>query len=298
MERFQHTIRHEMCAKGIGLHSGKEVNMKIKPAPVNSGVVFIRVDLFPHVTIKLSPEAIVDTKLCTALVKNSVKISTVEHVLSALAANEIDNIQIELSGAELPIMDGSASPFSFLFDAAGRVAQKKLRQYRRILKPIKVQDGDKTAEFLPTEQDEFQLDFSIDFDHPVIAKTPCEISYVLDAKTYSKEIGRARSFGFKKDLDMLRERNLALGASLENVIGIDDANVMNPEGLRYDDEFVRHKLLDAIGDLYAGGPILGRFKGHKSGHGLNNQLLRELIKDSDAFEWVTLEASEESEISQ
>jgi UDP-3-O-[3-hydroxymyristoyl] N-acetylglucosamine deacetylase len=284
-----------MCAKGIGLHSGKEVSMMIKPAPVNSGVVFIRVDLFPHVTIKLSPESIEDTKLCTALVKNNVKIATVEHVLSALSASEIDNIQIELSGAELPIMDGSSSPFSFLLDAAGRVTQKKLRQYKRILKPIKVQDGDKIAEFFPTDNDEFQLDFSIEFDHPVIIKTPCEISYVLDSKTYSKEIGRARSFGFKKDLDMLREKNLALGASLENVIGIDDLSVMNPEGLRYDDEFVRHKLLDAIGDLYAAGPILGRFRGHKSGHGLNNQLLRELMKDPDAFEIVTLDAPENSD---
>ena len=291
MERFQHTIRHTMCAKGIGLHSGTEINMKINPAPVNSGVVFVRVDLSPKVSIKLSPESIVDTKLCTALVKNKVKISTVEHLLSALAANEIDNIEIELSGAELPIMDGSSSPFSFLLEAAGRVSQKKLRQYKRILKPVKVQDGDKTAEFYPIEEDEFQLKFSIDFDHPVIAKTPSEISYVLDAKTYSKEIGRARSFGFKKDLDHLHAHNLALGANLNNVIGLDDTSVMNPEGLRYEDEFVRHKLLDAIGDLYAAGPILGGFRGHKSGHELNNRLLRELLKSPDAFEVVTLEES-------
>jgi UDP-3-O-[3-hydroxymyristoyl] N-acetylglucosamine deacetylase len=278
-----------MCAKGIGLHSGTEINMKIKPAPVNTGVVFIRVDLSPHVSIKLSPESIVDTKLCTALIKNNVKISTIEHVLSALAATEIDNIEIELSGAELPIMDGSSSPFSFLLDAAGRVSQKKLRKYKRILKPVRVQDGDKTAEFYPRDMDEFQLDFSIDFDHPVIAKTPSEISYVLDAKTYSKEIGRARSFGFKKDLETLRSHNLALGASLENVIGIDDTSVMNPEGLRYEDEFVRHKLLDAIGDLYAAGPILGGFRGHKSGHELNNRLLRELLKTPDAYEIVAVE---------
>jgi UDP-3-O-[3-hydroxymyristoyl] N-acetylglucosamine deacetylase len=289
VERFQHTIRHTMCAKGIGLHSGTEINMKIKPAPANTGVVFIRADLSPQVSIKLSPESIIDTKLCTALVKNNVKISTIEHVLSALAASEIDNIEIELSGAELPIMDGSSSPFSFLLDAAGRVSQKKLRQYKRILKPVKVQDGDKIAEFYPTDLDEFQLDFSIDFDHPVIADTPSEITYVLDSKTYSKEIGRARSFGFKKDLDMLRAHNLALGANLENVIGIDDSSVMNPEGLRYEDEFVRHKLLDAIGDLYAAGPILGRFRGHKSGHELNNKLLRELLKTPEAFEVVTVE---------
>ena len=262
--------------------------MKLKPAPVNSGVVFTRVDLPHKVSIKVTPEAIEDTKLCTALVKNDVKVSTVEHFLSALSAHEIDNIEVELSAAELPIMDGSSSPFSFLLDAAGRETQKKLRRYLRILKPVKVHEGDKTAEFSPLDVDEFQFSFSIDFDHPVIAKTPCEINYVLNSKTYSKEISRARSFGFKKDLDYLRAHKLALGASLDNVIGLDDTSVMNTMGLRYEDEFVRHKLLDAIGDLYAAGPILGQFKGHKSGHELNNRLLRELLKNSNAFEVVTL----------
>jgi UDP-3-O-[3-hydroxymyristoyl] N-acetylglucosamine deacetylase len=292
VERFQHTIRHSMCAKGIGLHSGKEVTMKIKPAPVNSGVVFTRIDLPHEVSIKVTPEAIEESKLCTTLVKGQTKIATIEHFLSALAAHEIDNIEIELSAGELPIMDGSSSPFSFLLDAAGKETQKKKRRYLRILAPVKVQEGDKVAEFSPLSEDEFQLDFSIEFNHPVIADTPCEISYVLDSKTYSKEISRARSFGFKKDLDTLQAHQLALGASLDNVVGLDDSKVLNPSGLRYDDEFVRHKLLDAIGDLYAAGPILGQFRGHKSGHALNNRLLRELLKTPSAFEVVTLEDAE------
>lgn len=292
MERFQHTIRHSISAKGIGLHSGKEVSMTLNPAPANTGVEFRRMDLPRKPSIKLSAENIVETPLCTSLVKGDIKISTIEHLLSALSAYEIDNIEIELNAAELPIMDGSSAPFCFLLESAGRAVQKKARLYKRILAPISVKDGDKLASFSPGDEEEFHMEFSIDFDHPVIAKTPSKVRYILDAKTYSKEISRARSFGFSKDLEALHQKHLALGASLDNVIGVGETSVLNPGGLRYEDEFVRHKLLDAVGDLYAIGPIIGRFKGHKSGHGLNNQLLRKLLSTKDAYEVVTLDSLE------
>lgn len=290
MERYQHTIRHAICAKGIGLHSGEDVVMVLKPAKPNTGIVFKRTDLRPAVSIKLVPGCIQDTQLCSALVEGSAKVSTVEHLLSAISAFEIDNILIELSAPEVPIMDGSSAPFCFLLDAAGRIKQEKLREYKRILKPIRVADGDKFAEFVPTTEDNFHLNFSIDFDDPVISATPSDVSYTLEPRTYSKEVARARSFGFKKDLDYLHANDLGLGASLDNVIGIDKDGVMNPAGLRYEDEFVRHKLLDAIGDLYAAGPIIGSFTGYKSGHALNNQLLRKMLAEKDCFETTTLDA--------
>ena len=284
----QRTLKNIIRATGVGLHTGKKIYLTLCPAPVETGIVFRRVDLDVPVEIKASPEYVGDTRLSTSLEKGDVKISTVEHLLSALAGMGIDNAYIDLSAPEVPIMDGSAGPFVFLIQSAGIEEQSKPKRFIRIKRKVKVQEDDKWAMFEPF--DGFKVNFTIDFDHP--AFTSREQNAVVDFSTTSfvKEISRARTFGFMKDVEILRERELALGGSLDNAVVVDDYRILNEDGLRYEDEFVKHKILDAIGDLYLlGHSLIGAFSGYKSGHALNNRLLCALMADESAWEEVTFE---------
>ncbi|WP_319379859.1 UDP-3-O-acyl-N-acetylglucosamine deacetylase, partial [Thiomicrorhabdus sp.] len=269
----QRTIANKIKAKGIGLHTGHEAVMTLVPAPEDTGIVFRRVDLDPVVEFKISPEIVGETTLCTTIVNQHdekvTKVVTIEHLMSALAGVGIDNIYIELTSDEVPIMDGSASHFIFLLQSAGIKIQKEPKKFIRILKPVKVENNKGgTAEFRP--YDGYRLDFSIQFEHPAFQETAENMVLEFSCTSYFKEVSRARTFGFMKDIEMLRARNLGLGASLKNAIGLDDKGVMNAEGLRDKDEFVRHKILDAVGDLYMiGHPIVGEFVAFKSGHALN-----------------------------
>ncbi|MGB1541157.1 MAG: UDP-3-O-acyl-N-acetylglucosamine deacetylase, partial [Cycloclasticus sp.] len=237
-----------------------------------------------------------DTQLSTTLIQGGVRVSTVEHLLSAIAGLGIDNIYIDLSAAEVPIMDGSAGPFVFLLQSAGIEEQNVAKRYIRIKKEVRVEDGDKWASFVPFEG--FKVGFSIEFDHPAFKSRTQEAVIDFSSTSFVKEISRARTFGFMKDIEMLRQRNLALGGSMDNAIVVDDFRVLNEDGLRYEDEFVKHKILDAIGDLYLlGHSLIGEFHGHKSGHELNNKLLRELLVQEDAWEEVTFEEDDEFPIS-
>lgn len=289
----QRTLANPIKAKGIGLHTGHESVMTLKPAPVNTGIVFRRVDCDPAVEFKITPDIVGETMLCTTIVRElpqgRFKIATIEHLMSALAGVGIDNVIIDITSDEVPIMDGSASHFIFLLQSAGVEMQDAPKQFIRILKPVRVEnDKGGWAEFHPYEG--FRLNFSIDFDHPAFSATAEKMTLEFSSTSYFKEVSRARTFGFMKDMEMLRQKNLALGASLDNAIGLDDQGVMNKEGLRNKDEFVRHKILDAVGDLYMiGHPIIGEFTAHKSGHALNNQLLRALQSQPDAYELVTFE---------
>lgn len=285
----QRTIKSNVSAVGVGLHKGEKVQVTLRPAPANTGIVFRRVDLDPIVDIKATPEAVGETTLCTCLVnEQQVKISTVEHLLSALAGLGIDNVIIEVDSPEIPIMDGSALPFVYLIQSVGIETLKAPKRFLRIIKPIRVEEDDKWAELLPYEG--FKVNFSIEFEHPVIATTCQKMSMDFSSCSYIKEISRARTFGFMKDIDFLRSHDLALGGSLENAIVLDEYRMLNQDELRYDDEFVKHKILDAIGDLYMGSvSILGEFNAFKSGHGVNNLLLREVFKQVDSWEWVTYE---------
>jgi UDP-3-O-[3-hydroxymyristoyl] N-acetylglucosamine deacetylase len=260
--------------------------MTLRPAAVNTGIVFRRVDLPQAVEIKACCELVGDTSLSTTLVRDGVRVSTVEHLLSALAGLGIDNAYIDLSSAEVPIMDGSAGPFVFLIQSAGIEEQDAAKRFIRIKKPITVRDGDKWARFDPF--DGFKVGFSIDFDHPIFTKKSSTAEIDFSTTSFVKEVSRARTFGFMRDIEMLRERNLVLGGSMDNAIVLDDYRVLNEDGLRYEDEFVKHKILDAIGDLYLlGHSLIGAFYGHKSGHHLNNRLLRTLLGDRSAWEEVT-----------
>ncbi len=284
---MQKTIKRPIHVQGIGLHSGKLVKMRALPAPAGAGIIFKRIDLENPVMIPVKIEAIEEALLCTKLSSaEGVTVSTIEHLLSALCALEIDNILFEIDADEIPIMDGSASSYIFLLQSAGITEQEENRRYLKIKNLVRIQEGDKYAELEPLAKG-FELKYSIDFPHPAISSTPQEIYFNFQPTTYIKEISRARTFGFIKDLEMLQANNLARGASLENAIGLTENNIMNAEGLRYKDEFVKHKLLDAIGDLYVAGPILGRFTGHKTSHSLNNKLLRKLFSDSENYEWVS-----------
>lgn len=288
----QCTLRNTIRATGVGLHSGEKVYLTLRPAPVNTGIVFRRVDLDPVAEIHACAENVHETTLSTTLSEGDAKVSTVEHLLSALAGLGIDNLFVEVSAPEVPIMDGSAGPFVFLIQSAGIQEQEAPKQFIRIKKKIEVSEDDKTASFEPF--DGFRVGFSIDFDHPVFRDQ--KQSAVIDFSTTSfvREVSRARTFGFMRDIEYLRSRNLALGGSMENAIVVDDYRILNEDGLRYEDEFVKHKVLDAIGDLYLlGKSLIGEFKGHKSGHGLNNKLLRELIRNPDAWEIVTFEGEKE-----
>lgn len=292
----QCTIKDSVSALGVGLHKGKKVRLTLRPAPANTGIIFRRVDLVPNVDIPATPEAVGETTLCTCLVnEQGVQISTVEHLLSAVSSLGIDNLIVEVDSSEIPIMDGSALPFVYLIQSVGITTLKAAKRFIKITKPIRIEEGDKWAELLPYEG--FKVNFSIEFNHPVISNTGQKMTMDLSSCTFIKEISRARTFGFMKDIEYLRSHNLALGGSLENAIVLDDYRMLNSTDLRYDDEFVKHKILDAIGDLYmCGHSILGELNAFKSGHALNNLLLREVFKQTDAWQWVTYEDERESPI--
>jgi UDP-3-O-[3-hydroxymyristoyl] N-acetylglucosamine deacetylase len=282
----QRTLKNVIRATGIGLHTGEKVYLTVRPAPVDTGIIFRRVDLDPVVEIPAAAENVGETTLSSTLVKDDVKVGTVEHFLSAMAGLGIDNAYVELSAPEVPIMDGSAGPFVFLLQSAGIQEQDALKKFIRIRKPVKVEDGDKSATFLPFEG--FKVSFEIEFDHPVFRGRTQTASIDFSSTSFVKEVARARTFGFMRDIEYLRSQNLALGGSVNNAIVVDEFRILNEDGLRYEDEFVKHKMLDAIGDLYLlGFSLIGEFVGHKSGHALNNQLLRQLMADRDAWEIVT-----------
>ena len=293
----QRTLKNVIRATGVGLHSGEKVFMTLRPAAVNTGIVFRRIDLPNPVEVKAQAHLVGQTQLCTVLVdQNDVKIKTTEHLLAALAGLGIDNAYIDLSSEEVPIMDGSAGPFVFLIQSAGIEEQNAAKRFIRITKTLQVTDGDKWARFEPF--DGFKIGFTIDFKHPAFKKSTANAEIDFSTTSFVKEISRARTFGFMKDIEYMRDRNLALGGSLDNAIVLDDYRVVNEEGLRYDDEFVKHKILDAVGDLYLmGHPIIGAYYAYKSGHGLNNQLLRALIADPSAWEEVVFEADANPPIS-
>ncbi|MDX9989333.1 MULTISPECIES: UDP-3-O-acyl-N-acetylglucosamine deacetylase [Thiothrix] len=283
----QRTIKQVVSTIGIGLHSGKKVSMALRPAASNTGIVFRRVDMTPPTLVELHPERVAETMLCTALVQNDAKVATVEHLLSALAALGIDNLYVDLDAPEIPIMDGSASPFLYLLQSAGIEELMSPKRFIRIKKPIEASRGDGWAKLLP--YDGFKASFEIDFNHPAVNSTAQYLEIDFSQQAYASEISRARTFGFMRDVEMLRSRNLGLGGSLENAIVLDDYRVLNHEGLRYGDEFIRHKILDAIGDLYTlGHGIIGYYQAHKSGHAINNLLVRALLQQQDAWEMVTM----------
>jgi UDP-3-O-[3-hydroxymyristoyl] N-acetylglucosamine deacetylase len=281
----QRTLKNVIRATGVGIHTGEKVYMTLRPAAPDTGIVFRRVDLPQPVEIKACCESVGDTSLSTTLVRDGVRVSTIEHLLSAMAGLGIDNAYVDLSAAEVPIMDGSAGPFVFLLQSAGIHEQEKAKRFIRIKKSITVREGDKWARFDPF--DGFKVGFSIDFDHPIFTNKSSTAEIDFSTTSFVKEVSRARTFGFMRDIEMLRERNLVLGGSMDNAIVLDDYRVLNEDGLRYEDEFVKHKILDAIGDLYLlGHSLVGAFYGHKSGHQLNNRLLRALLADASAWEEV------------
>ena len=291
----QRTLRNSIRATGVGLHSGKKVYLTLRPAAVNTGIVFRRVDLDPVVEIPATAENVGDTTLSTTLVKDGVRISTVEHLLSAMAGLGIDNAYVEMSAAEVPIMDGSAGPFVFLLQSAGIEEQSVAKKFIRIKREIRVEEGDKFASFLP--RNGFKVTFTIDFDHPVFRGRPACAEVDFCSTSFVREVSRARTFGFMHEMEHLRSKGLARGGSVDNAIVVDDYRILNEDGLRYEDEFVRHKVLDAIGDLYLlGNSLIGEFRAHKSGHALNNKLLRALMAQQDAWEVVTFEDTEKSPI--
>ena len=287
----QHTLKSIAHVTGVGLHSGEKVQLWLRPAAPDSGIVFHRVDLDPPVSIPASPEAVRETRLCTGLERDGVRIATVEHLMSALAGLGVDNVHIDVDGPEIPIMDGSAAPFVMMMLEAGLEAQPAPRRFLRVLKPVEVREGDKWVRLEPYLG--FRLEFSIAFEHPAIRASQTRAVVDLSEHAYPRFVARARTFGFVHEVELLREMGLAQGGSLDNAIVLDEYRILNPEGLRFPDEFVRHKILDAIGDLYlAGHPLLARYVAHKSGHALNNQLLRALMADRSAWELTTLERDE------
>ena len=292
----QRTLKNVIRATGVGLHTGEKVYLTLRPAAPDSGIIFRRVDLDEPVEIPAIPENVGDTTLSTTLIKDGVRISTVEHLLSAMAGLGIDNAYVDLNAAEVPIMDGSAGPFVFLIQSAGIEEQNAPKRFIRIKKQVRVEDGDKWVNFEPF--DGFKVAFTIDFDHPAF-KEGSQIAEVdFSTTSFVREVSRARTFGFMNQIEQLRANNLALGGSLDNAVVVDDYRVLNEDGLRYVDEFVKHKILDSIGDLYLlGHSLIGAFSGHKSGHALNNQLLRALLAEEDAWEEVIFEDESTAPIS-
>lgn len=288
----QRTLKTSITETGIGLHKGRKVTMTLKPAPVDTGVVFRRIDVNPPADIHANARDVGDTMLCTCITNaDGHSIHTVEHLASALSGLGIDNIIVEVDSHELPILDGSASPFIFLLQSAGIVEQSKPKKFIKVTKTIRVEDGDKWAEFRPF--DGFKVDFSIDFDHPAIAQTRqhCVLDFSKDS--YVDEVSRARTFGFMKDLELMNSMNLALGGSMDNAVALDEFRVLNAEGLRYSDEFLKHKILDAIGDLFLGGHnLIGELVAYKTGHGLNNKLLNAILDDTSAWEYVEFDSED------
>lgn len=291
----QRTLKNMIRATGVGLHTGTKVYMTLRPAAADTGIVFRRTDLTPQVEIKGEPYSVGDTRLSSCLEKNDARVFTVEHLMSALAGLGIDNAYVDLSAPEVPIMDGSAGPFVFLLQSAGIEEQNAPKQFVRILKPVEVMEGDKWVRFEPYSG--FKLTMGIDFAHPVFDKVRQSVTVDFSTTSYIKEVSRARTFGFMQDVETLRAQGLALGGSLDNAIVMDEYRVLNTDGLRYEDEFVKHKVLDAIGDLYLlGHPLIGAFSGHKSGHALNNRLLRRLLEDKPSWEFVSFERDEDAPV--
>ncbi len=291
----QRTLKGLIHSTGIGLHSGKKVHLTLRPAPVNTGIVFRRVDMVNHPHVEACPTCVGDTRLSTTLMKDGATISTIEHLMSALYGLGVDNAYVDLDAPEIPIMDGSASTFVFMLKSAGLIEQHAAKRYIRITQPIEVESGDKRASLKPYNG--FKLSFEIDFAHPAFSDDHQYQSVDFSSLRYEKEISRARTFGFIRDVEMLRMQGLAQGASLENAVGLDEFRVLNEDGLRFRDEFVRHKILDAVGDLYLlGSPILGAYDGYKSGHELNNQLTRKVLETKDAWEYVTFDEAEPAPI--
>ncbi|WP_422138477.1 UDP-3-O-acyl-N-acetylglucosamine deacetylase [Endozoicomonas sp. ALC020] len=292
----QRTLKNIIRATGVGLHSGEKVYLTLKPAPVDTGIIFCRTDLDPVVEIPARAENVGETTLCTSLQKDGVRVDTVEHLLSAMAGLGIDNAYVELSAHEVPIMDGSAGPFVFLIQSAGIQEQEAAKKFIRIKKEVTVTDGEKTATFKP--YDGFKVSFTIYFDHPVFKGRSQTSEIDFSSTSFVKEVSRARTFGFMRDVEYLRSQNLALGGSVDNVVVVDDYRILNEDGLRYHDELVKHKILDAIGDLYLlGNSLVGQFVGYKSGHELNNKLVRSLLENEKAWEVVTFEDTEVAPIS-
>ncbi|MEW8500266.1 MAG: UDP-3-O-acyl-N-acetylglucosamine deacetylase [Candidatus Thiodiazotropha taylori] len=293
---WQRTLKNVIRATGVGLHTGEKVYLTLRPAAPDTGIIFRRVDLDPPVEIRACAENVGDTRLSSTLVQDGVRVSTVEHLLSALAGLGIDNAYVDVSAAEVPIMDGSAGPFVFLLQSAGVEEQNKAKRFIRIKRKVEVVEGDKRASFEPF--DGFKVSFSIDFDHPAFKERSQFATIDFSSTSFVREVSRARTFGFLRDIEMLRQKELALGCSLDKAVVVDDYRVMNVDGLRYEDEFVKHKILDAIGDLYLlGHSLVGAFNGHKSGHALNNRLLLELISQEDAWEEITFDEPEDAPIS-
>lgn len=284
----QRTLKQAVSATGVGLHNGEKVLMTLKPAAIDTGIVFRRTDLPGAPEIQATPEAVHDTRLCSALEQNGARVSTVEHLMSALAGLGVDNVVVEVSASEIPIMDGSSGPFVYLLQSAGVAEQAAPKKFIRIKKTVEVKEADKWVKFEPYHG--FKMDFTIDFAHPVFENSGKTVSIDFADNAYINEISRARTFGFMHEVEYLRANGLARGGSLDNAIVLDEYRVLNAEGLRYQDEFAKHKALDAIGDLYMlGHPILGAFTAYKSGHALNNQLLRALLADSEAWEYAVFE---------
>jgi UDP-3-O-[3-hydroxymyristoyl] N-acetylglucosamine deacetylase len=288
----QRTLKSLVSASGVGLHTGRKVRITLRPAPIDAGVVFRRVDLASPVDVPARAELVGEARLASTLVHGDVRIHTVEHLMSALGGLGVDNAYVDLDAPELPIMDGSASPFVLLVQQAGIEEQAAPKKFLRVTRPVEVRDGDKWARLEPYEG--FRLSFSIEFRHPVIERTTQAVTVDFAETSYLKEIARARTFGFMHEVEDLRDSGLALGGGLDNAVVLDEYRVLNSEGLRFADEFIRHKLLDAIGDLYLlGRPLLGAFTAHKSGHALNNRLLRAALADA-TLETVIFERAEET----
>ena len=289
----QRTLKKAISATGVGLHNGEKVTLTLRPAAVDTGIVFKRVDLPQPNEILATPSAVHDTRMCSALEANGVRVATVEHIMSALAGLGVDNVYIDIDAAEIPIMDGSSGPFVFLLQEAGLLEQDAAKKFIRVKKIVEVVEGDKWVRFEPYHG--FKVDFTIDFNHPVFEQSGNNVKIDFAVDSYIKEISRARTFGFMHEVEYLRSNGLARGGSLDNAIVLDEYRVLNSDGLRYDDEFVKHKALDAIGDLYMlGHPILGAFQAYKSGHALNNKLLRALLADAEAWEYITFEKAEDA----
>jgi UDP-3-O-[3-hydroxymyristoyl] N-acetylglucosamine deacetylase len=289
----QRTLRSLVSASGVGLHTGQKVRITLRPAPIDTGIVFRRVDLQAPVDIPARAELVGEARLASTLVKGEVRVHTVEHLMSALGGLGVDNAYVDLDAPELPIMDGSASPFVLLIQQAGIEEQAAAKKFLRVTRRVEVKDGDKWARFDPYEG--YRLSFSIEFRHPVIERSTQSVTVDFAETSYLKEIARARTFGFMHEVEDLRDSGLALGGGLDNAVVLDEYRVLNAEGLRFADEFIRHKLLDAIGDLYLlGHPLLGAFTAHKSGHALNNRLLRAALADGAALETVVFERAEET----
>lgn len=292
----QRTIKNVIHATGVGVHTGKKVVLTLRPAPVNTGIIFRRTDLSPDVTIPAHAENVGDTTLSSCLVKDGIRISTIEHLMSALSGLSIDNVYVDVSAAEVPIMDGSSGPFVFLIQSAGIEEQNAAKHFIRIKKKITIKDGDKYVSIEP--HNGFKVTFTIEFDHPLFHRDLQTATLDFSSTSFVKEVSRARTFGFLSEFEYLRAQNLALGGNLDNVIVIDDYRILNEDGLRYNNEFVKHKILDVVGDLYLlGCNLIGAFTGHKSGHALNNKLLRALTADASAWEKTTFKDIKEVPIS-